>query len=203
VAVTCLAVVIVGVVGLCYLRQRADIINQIPMENSSGVLAAKAHDIAKSLGYAKQPVDTSFGWDYNEDYLRFVGGRGGFSAHPTSFSAQHPPAVFFWLRESPHYLVNFASIYAPKRFERNTLEPGMLELLLDSEGRLIEFQALPQQAEHSAGGQKPEFDWGRLFLAAGLDPGRFTRVQPMIYPRAHMLHKPHGRAPGKRTPRIC
>ena len=86
--------------------------------------------------------------------------RKSISARRDHFSAQHPPAVFFWLRESPHYLVNFAGIYAPKRFERDTLEPGMLDVLLDSEGRLMEFHALPQQAEHSGSGQKPEFDWG-------------------------------------------
>ena len=182
IAITCLAVVLIGIAGLCFLRQRVDVVDQIPMDNSSEVLAAKARDIAKALGYTERPVDTSFGWNYNEDYLRFVGGRNGFSAHGRNFGAQHPPAVFFWLRESPHYLVNFAGIYAPKHFERNTLEPGMLEVLLDSEGRLIEFHALPQ-AEHSGNGQKPEFDWGRLFPAAGLDPSRFTRVQPIIHPQ--------------------
>ena len=183
VAITCLAIVLTGIAGLCFLRQRTGIVNQIPMENSSEVLAAKARDIAKSLGYTERPVDTSFGWDYNDDYLRYVGGGKSFSAHGRNFGAQHPPAVFFWLRESPHYLVNFASIHAPTHFERDTLEPGMLEVLLDSEGRLIEFHALPQQPEHSGSGQKPEFDWGRLFLAAGLDPNRFARVQSMIHPQ--------------------
>jgi DNA-binding winged helix-turn-helix (wHTH) protein len=179
VAITCLAVVLTGIAGLCFMRQRVDIINQIPMDNSSAVLAAKARDIAKSLGYSERPVDTSFGWNYNEDYLRYVGGGKSFSAHGRNFGAQHPPAVFFWLRESPHYLVNFAGIYAPRRFERDTLEPGMLEVLLDSEGRLIEFDALPLQ--RSGSGQKPEFEWSRLFLVAGLDPSRFTHVQPMIH----------------------
>ena len=77
VAITCLAVVLIGIAGLCFLRQRVDIINQIPMDNSSEVLAAKAREIAKSLGYAERPVDTSFGWDYNEDYLRYVGAPRG------------------------------------------------------------------------------------------------------------------------------
>ena len=153
VAITCLAIVLTGIAGLCFLRQRTGIVNQISMENSSVVLAAKARDIAKSLGHTERPVDTSFGWNYNEDYLRYVGGGKRFSAHGKNFGAQHPPAVFFWLRESPHYLVNYASINAPKRFERDTLEPGMLDVLLDSEGRLIEFQAMPQQVEHSGSGQ--------------------------------------------------
>ena len=182
VAITCLAIVLAGIAGLCFLRQRTGIINQIPMDNSSAVLVAKGRDIAKSLGYSERPVDTSFGWNYNEDYLRYVGGGKSFSAQGRNFGAQHPPAVFFWLRESPHYLVDFAGIYTPKHFERDTLEPGMLEVLLDSEGRLMEFHALPRaEAEHSGSGQKPEFDWVRLFLAAGLDPSRFTRVQPMLH----------------------
>ena len=61
VAISCLAVVLIGLVGLCFLRQHVDIINQIPMENSSEVLAAKARDIAKSFGYTERPVDTSSG----------------------------------------------------------------------------------------------------------------------------------------------
>ena len=181
VAISCLAVVLIGLVGLCFLRQQVDIINQIPMDNSSEVLAAKARDIAKSFNYVNRPLDTSLGWAYNEDYLRYLSGRKNISARRAHFSAQHPPAVFFWYRESPHYLVNFAGLYGTMHFERDTLQLGMLEVLLDSEGRLIEFHALP--TEPSGSGQTPRFDWGGLFLAAGLDPSRFTRVQPISHPQ--------------------
>jgi serine/threonine-protein kinase len=70
VAVVCLATVIVGLGLLVTLRQRHDLINQIPMEYSSEVLAAKGREMAKSFGYSERPVDTIFGWNYDADYLR-------------------------------------------------------------------------------------------------------------------------------------
>jgi serine/threonine protein kinase len=51
VALACLAAIVVGLVGLCFLRQKVDIINQIPLRYSSEALAAKARESAKSLGY--------------------------------------------------------------------------------------------------------------------------------------------------------
>jgi hypothetical protein len=46
VAVVCLVAVIVGLTVFSVVRQRHDIINQIPMKTSPQVLAAKARDIA-------------------------------------------------------------------------------------------------------------------------------------------------------------
>src|SRR5439155_15031796 len=51
VAVACIVAVIVGLAILFFLRQKTDIVNQIPMENSPEVLAAKARETAASLGY--------------------------------------------------------------------------------------------------------------------------------------------------------
>jgi hypothetical protein len=101
VAIACLAVMIVGMGLLCVLRQRYDLINQIPMENSSEVLAAKARDIAKAFGYAERPVDTFFAWQYDTDYLRYASEQKNPSARDPHFYAPYPPAVYFWYRQSP------------------------------------------------------------------------------------------------------
>ncbi len=61
-AVICLAAVVVGLAALCFLRDKADIINQVPLENPPEALAAKAREIAKSLGYRDRPGDSAFGW---------------------------------------------------------------------------------------------------------------------------------------------
>jgi len=57
----------------------------------------------------------------------------------------------------------------------------MLEILLDSEGRLIEFNAQPEVA---TGGQERVPDWERLFVAAGLDRLHFTAIEPVLTPRS-------------------
>jgi serine/threonine-protein kinase len=168
-AVACLAVVIVGLGLLCILRQRRDLINQIPMENSPEVLAVKAKEIAKSFGYTERPVDTVYAWGYDEDYFRFAREQKNPSI---DLYAPYPPAVYFWYRQSPHYPINSDLDYEIYSFHRETLEPGMQAVVLDSEGSLLEFEARPRGGTRVGDGA-PEFDWSRLFAAAGLDAARF------------------------------
>jgi hypothetical protein len=59
----------------------------------------------------------------------------------------------------------------------------MLELLLDSEGRLIEFRAQPP-AGSSSQGAMPAPDWTPLFAAAGLDAARIAPAEPVLTPPA-------------------
>jgi predicted Ser/Thr protein kinase len=173
-AMACLATVIIGLGLLSILRQRHDLINQIPMENSSQVLASKAREIAKSFGYTERPVDTLYGWDYDQDYLRFARESNIASASP------YPPALYFWYRQSSHY-PNHSDVDYDKY--SLMLEPGMQTVVLDSEGRLLEFHARPS-AESSTGNEAPAFAWSRLFAAAGLDSEGFKTVHPELTPTA-------------------
>jgi hypothetical protein len=176
VAVTFLAAVIVGLGLLCVLRQKHDLINQIPMENPPEVLAAKAREIAKSLGYTERPVDTIYSWEYDQDYLRFAREQKKPSAE---LSAPYPPAVYFWYRQSPQYPITADP--DTNTLQREALGPGMQAVQLDSEGRLLEFEARPTTESHI---QNPAlvFDWSRLFAAAGLDGTRFQAAASKLTP---------------------
>ena len=183
VAVACLAAVIFGLGFLCVLRQRHDLINQIPMEISPEVLAAKAHEIARLFGYTERPVDTLFAWNYDADYLRYASQQKNASARGPRFYAPYPPAVYFWYRQSLHYPIYSDSDWNTYVLNRDLLEPGTQVVVLDSEGRLLEFHARPP-AETRAGNEAPAFEWSRLFAAAGLDPARFKAVHPELTPTA-------------------
>jgi hypothetical protein len=180
VAVMCLAVVIVGLGLLCVLRQRHDLINQIPMENSPEVLAAKARDIAKAFGYTERPVDTFVAWQFDTDYLRYASEQKNPSARDPRFYAPYPPAVYFWYRQSPHYPIN-SDPFEQYLFNRDTLKPGMQAVVLNSEGRLLEFQARPPAVAHTDYRTRV-FEWYKLFAAAGLDSAGFNAVQPELTP---------------------
>jgi serine/threonine-protein kinase len=180
VAISCLAVVMVGLGLLCILRQRHDLINQIPLENSPEVQAAKARDVTKEFGYAERPVDTFFAWQYDTDYFRYASERKTASARDSRFYVPYPPAVFFWYRQSPHYPINSDTAYEQFSFNRDTLEPGMQAVVLDSEGRLLEFQARPLAVVRTI--RTGIFDWSRLFAAAGLDPVGFKTTEPELTP---------------------
>jgi len=124
-----------------------------------------------------RPVDTVSAWDYDPDYLRYASNRKNASLTP------YPPTVFFWYRQSSHYPANSSDDYAVFLFNRDTLEPGMVTAVLDSEGRLVEFHARPPTLTRS-NTRAPALDWFRLFAAAGLDPARFESVQPQWTPNA-------------------
>jgi len=53
--------------------------------------------------------------------------------------------------------------------------PGMINLQLDPEGRLLYFQAIPPEKEESPQSSRPA-DWLPLFTAAGLDQASFHSV---------------------------
>jgi serine/threonine protein kinase len=182
VAAACLVVVIVGLGLICILRQRHDLINQIPMENSSEVLAAKGREIARSFGYTEHPVDTLFAWNYDEDYLRYASEQKNEVARRLRLYAPHPPAVHFWYRQSPRYPMRADVDDELSIFDRDTLGPGMVAAVLDSEGRLLEFHARPPM-EKSGRTQVPVADWSRLFTAAGLAAERFKPTLPELNPR--------------------
>jgi serine/threonine protein kinase len=144
VAVACMAGVIVGLAVLCLIRQTSEIINQIPMENSPEVLAAKAREIVKTLGYVEQPVDTAFGWEYDQDSLRYLSEQNDAFARHTRERSNRPPAVYFWYRESQQYLVPPAGGPVTQT-EPNGFDPGMLEARLNSDGRLIKLRMQPRE----------------------------------------------------------
>jgi serine/threonine-protein kinase len=183
VAVACLAAVIIGLTVFSFVRQRHDMIHRIPMENSPQVLAAKARDIAKSLGYTERPVDTTFGWEYDADTLRYLAAQKDDSVRKARLKANRPAALHFWYRESPRRLYNLSG-QSITRYQPHGFDPGMLEAILDSEGRLVEFQAQPPSETQTQ--DPPRLpDWSRLFAAAGLDTGRFTPVKPVLTPRSY------------------
>ncbi|HYL78734.1 MAG TPA: serine/threonine-protein kinase [Bryobacteraceae bacterium] len=190
VAVACLAAVIVGIVALCWIAQRRNFVNQTPMEFAPEVLAAKARDIAASFGYTQRPVDRAFGWFKDQDYVTYALKQPDSAQRLAHLGTNRPPVLNFWYREAPRYLVptggGAVSLGNPPAAER-----GNLQMLLDSEGRLLQFQARPAEkpdadkpdSETPGGGKPPsEADFQKLLAAAGLDPFRMTAAEPTWVP---------------------
>jgi len=182
VAVACLAAIVISLVGLCFLRDRVDIVNQVPWKYPPEALAAKARELANSLGYVDWPVDAAFGWEYDEDYLAYARQQKDSPARWPLVRTNQPPAIRFWYRESPDYLVT-QQIRGVTRTDPPPFDPGMVEVLLDTEGRLIGFDARPP-SRSKVDGQAPTPDWSRLFALAGLDLTQFTPTQPTYTPPA-------------------
>jgi hypothetical protein len=60
--------------------------------------------------------------------------------------------------------------------------PGMHQVVLDTDGRLIQFHSVPPQAANEA--SAPALPWPTMFELAGLDPKSFTSSTPQWTPPA-------------------
>jgi predicted Ser/Thr protein kinase len=177
VAVACLAAVIVGVAALCWIAQRRNFVNQTPMEFAPEVLAAKAREIASSLGYTQRPADRAFGWFNDLRYTDYARKQPDFVQRLAQLGSNRPPVLYFWYREAPRFLVpDGGGAVTPTN--PPAAERGNLQMMLDSEGRLRQFQAWPEaKPEASSAG-----DFQKLLAAAGFVPTRMTVAEPAWVP---------------------
>ena len=184
------ALAIVAFVGVAGAR---DTIQSRVMENSSrDVLAYRARETLTALGYADRGADHAFGFvrdlvflEWDRANLTKTGRFERLSGRPAAFQ--------FWYRESPTPLAVHHGIEpggAPRYPELTVANPppvrrGMRYLKLDASGRLLEFGAVPLEAD---GGQNPpvSMNWSRLFQLAGLDQTTFTQVAPEWTPSVAM-----------------
>ncbi len=91
----------------------------------------------------------------------------------------------FWYRQSPERLVptHFAAIFYPRvdYDDPPPLEDGMVRLLLDHRGRLLELQANPNGEEEDASEERA-VDWDDILDAAGFDAASLEASTPQIPP---------------------
>ncbi len=147
-----LAAVVVGLGIVLWLSDATHIVNLAGLEKHPRELVSDAREIIKLFGYEDPPLDTA--WEFAEDYdcFRYLRESHPSGLRGSDLSKGQPPVVFFWYRHSPVYL-------EPERFftgeiarlgEVTVNDPanhtsGMITMRLDTQGRLIEFQAEPKQ----------------------------------------------------------
>jgi len=174
VAVACLAAVVIGLVVAAWMNTKLHLIHRVPFSSPPEVLAHRAREIAAQLGYPNQPADSVWDFAYNTEYLRYVRRKDPSSTRWDHLQSQ---AILFRYRESPQYFQRFSdwffgaystSVHLPPSL------PGMINLGLDSQGRLLWFSSVPLLIDEAAA---TAHDWATLLRAAGLDVTRLTQVE--------------------------
>ena len=107
--------------------------------------------------------------------------RGLNIKQPNCLLASFETIDLVWYRQSIRYPASVNVDEDLSVFRRETLEPGMQAVLLDSEGRLLEFYARAQNDRPQNATLSP-FEWHQLFTVAGLDLGRFQESRPELTP---------------------
>jgi len=146
------------------------------MNKSPEVLADRAQELAKKLGYADL-VDRAFWVGFEPSYVEYaIRNPLGKDWKPATAGQSWPSPVSFWYRQSPEWLMpNAGKLNNPPtvtEWNPPYETSGMVSLKLDAQGKLLFLRALPPQLEAANARREP--DWDLLFAEAGLDKTRFT-----------------------------
>lgn len=184
VALACLAALLLALGLVTFLGVYYSAMEKIHLELTPEVLTQKARDIIARLGYPERPADSSFGFDFDNDFKDSV--EKNDKPHPNwnAVLAGRPSLLHFWYRQSPDRMMALG--YQDQLLNPGILTPddppttlsGMINVELDPQAQLTYFQAIPPQKETSAPQSAP-FDWNVLFAAAGLDPANLKQTEPL------------------------
>jgi serine/threonine-protein kinase len=184
VAVICMVVVLLGLALSSYLSYHYSALEKMGLEQTPEVLTQKAREIIARLGYEARPSDSAYGLDYDGDFQEYVE-KNDKPPHWDAVLAARPTLLRYWYRQSPDDMVasdfrdNLMTPGIVTRSDPPTVLSGMINLDLDSQGRLTNFQAIPpQRLEKNQMGVPASFDWNILLTAAGLDPAKLQPAQP-------------------------
>jgi predicted Ser/Thr protein kinase len=177
-ALAWVAGIVAGLAIYAVANQQTNLITKVPFEKPPEALAEKAREIAQRLGYTNRGVSSAYGFTYRLGSLRYL--LHNFRDRAAQFlAANRPPVIAFWYRSSPRSLEprEISDVTRVSQSDPPMDVPGMANIRLDTEGRLVGFTAVPPQEDHSKG-PWPAPDWNALFSAAGLDAARFAPAEP-------------------------
>jgi hypothetical protein len=152
----------------------------VPLDKSPERLAEKAATIIQTLGYATPPMDSVYGFGRDDEYLRYIADHDLSPGRWDRLREGRPVALHFWYRQSPGDLVAYSQGKVTPADPPLDIS-GMINVLLDTKGRLIELQAVPALFPGSKQAVSDP-DWPALFKEAGLEIGRFKTTQPKWIP---------------------
>ena len=177
-----LLVTLLFLVAYAALSDIALVTRQLPLEKSPEVLADRAREVSRRLGYDDAPVDFARNFSAAADYLRYAREKGEGPATRQRLRTGRPPGLLFWHRTSPRPMVPTGGQERVTTSDPPMTITNMRTVVLDSEGRLVEFHAVPPQLDRATDATHAAPDWSRLFDLASLAPGDFHPVAPQWTP---------------------
>jgi hypothetical protein len=178
-----LAVIMVGLIATAALSDRTLLIAQIPFAKTPDALEDRAKDIVAKLGYTERPADTARGFFLLNDYIVYVARTDRSPSRWDGLKSGAFPSLRFWYRTSPRALETLGTDWNPTFGDPPMTVSNMVSLMLDTEGRLTQFTAVPPQVDETP--STATADWAKLFDAAGLDRTAFKPATPLWVPNTY------------------
>ena len=185
VAWACLVTVVIALAGTFWIAGQSRLSQIVPLPKSPDVLVIDARNILDTLGYPTPQRDSTFGFTRDTRYIDHL-----VSSKPSKtwwglLARGDPGLIRFWYRESPRFLVphRLTELF-PTELDPPLAVPGMVQLQLNTEGRLRQLQAMPPLVD--AGRESSTATrWEDLFAVAGLDAERFLPSEPKWRPSSY------------------
>jgi serine/threonine protein kinase len=183
-AVTGLLFTLVGLVGLTALSDRILLTSIVPLSKPPAVLMDRAAEISRTLGYTGVPADSAWGFRPAGDYLTFAQDQREGGATRARLRTGRPPGMLFWYRSSPTVMVPTGNADNVTASDPPLTTAEMRLVTVDTEGRLVEFHAVPPVVEPSSGSEA-RAKWESVLQLAGLNQTELKEVPPQRTPRVH------------------
>lgn len=177
-SVPCLLLIAACLIGAVAYRQNRTALMRAPLDNPPEVLAHKSRELAVLFGYPKRPADHTIWLENRNQLVEYLNGLPAPRNWAEWLAADAPFRSVY--RESAYPLYAYpdgeVTIENPP-----PLQPGMLQVMLDGHGRLLQFSAVPYGvADELTTPVQPE----AVFRAAWLDMARFTETAPTVLPQS-------------------
>ena len=178
--------ILAGLIALVTWKGRDSFIPAIPFDKPPAVLEDRARSIIDRFGYRDAPSDMTGAFMWSLDYLQWVRANRKGADRWQVLETGRTPAAGYWYRTSPRPLVPIEARARPTGNDPPLVVTGMMLVVVDTTGRLLEFHRIPEQREASppdtaAAPSVP--DWQVVFDLTGWPRDRFTPATPQWTPR--------------------
>ncbi len=174
-----LALIFLGTLGVIWMYDRTMLHRRIPFDKPPEALAERVRLFLKKVGCLNDSDYRVYGYVANNDLLNYI---ENFDKKSDRWKKLDAKAVLFWYRQSPRWLINPLDRLAPDNPPMQF--PGEVLVVLDSEGRLVSFRAIPQ-SQPSPPGSDHALDWADFLSEAEVDMSQWkqveTRFKPFLY----------------------
>src|SRR6266478_6309550 len=124
-AVSLLAITTLGLLALLFMADRYKLHNRVPLDNPPEVLAARAREVVRQLGYTEPYADEAHSFSLQVDFLNHVQEHQKTPDRWHVLETGRPASIVFWYRQGPQLM-------RPQRFfsssgngQVTTFDPAM------------------------------------------------------------------------------
>jgi Protein kinase domain len=175
-----LAGTLVLLATLAVIASRSTLQGVVSFSKDRSVLIEQAQKIIQQAGYTGPFAD------HEEDYVNKSAVLAYWTAKAPDSLAQalnrYPGSLVFWYRASARSIRPIAP-YADVNFDQPPLDQGSVRVSVTSQGQLLNFLAIPGQAERETS-PATAVEWPAMFDLAGLPMSRFHAVPANHVPPA-------------------